>query len=197
MPIKFCNIRNCYVFDIPKSQFNKNKILNFNFISNNNKVIIDPKYKTVLLGDNYANQIDFKKYDKKYNLTKNYFKFYLNANEDDDSDCYSDYKYNDSEKEENLEIKGLNYNIINLKKSNSSIPDNECLLSNTLSNSTKDSIHISSPILKKIKRRKRAKSILKNREGSKSTTKIRENGSSIKRVSFGSSQISFYKSQIK
>jgi hypothetical protein len=96
-----------------------------------------------------------------------------------------------------LEIKGLNYNIINLKKSNSSIPDNECLLSNTLSNSTKDSIHISSPILKKIKRRKRAKSILKNREGSKSTTKIRENGSSIKRVSFGSSQISFYKSQIK
>ena len=199
LPLKFCNFRNCYVFDIPKTQFDNksNKIIYFNFLSNNNKVITDPNYDTIYLSDTYVNKIDFKKFDKKDNLTKNYFKFYLNTNEDDDSDCYSDYKYNDSEKEENIDINinCLNFNIINLNKSDNGKLDNECLLSNTFSTSTKDSFNINSPVLPKIKK-KRNKSILKNKEGSRSTTKKRENRSSNKRVSFGSSQISFYKSEI-
>ena len=199
LPVKFCNIRNCYVFDIPKNQFNdkSNKIIHFNFISNNNKVIVDPKYTAILFGDNYVNQIDLKTLDKKDNMSKKSFKFSLNRNEDYESDSSSIYKDNDSEKEETIEINYLSNNIINLSKSNSSKLDIECLLSNTFSTSTKDSIHAGSPIIKKIKR-KRAKSILKNKEGiSRSNTKKRDNKSTVKRVSFGSSQISFYKAQIK
>lgn len=96
-----------------------------------------------------------------------------------------------------MEINNFNCNIDNLKKvdSNSKL-DNECLfLSNTFSNSTKDSVILNSSPYKKGKRR--AKSILKNREGSRSAAKNRENRRSInKRVSFGSYQISFYKSEI-
>ena len=130
-------------------------------------------------------------------MTKKSFKFSLNRNEDYESDSSSIYKDNDSEKEETIEINYLSNNIINLSKSNSSKLDIECLLSNTFSTSTKDSIHAGSPIIKKIKR-KRAKSILKNKEGiSRTNTKKRDNKSTVKRVSFGSSQISFYKAQIK
>lgn len=39
--------------------------MNFNFISNNNKVKIDKKYKVVLFGNEKVNQIDFRKFDKK------------------------------------------------------------------------------------------------------------------------------------
>ena len=190
LPLKFCNFRNCYVFDIPKTQFDNksNKIIYFNFLSNNNKVITDPNYDTIYLSDTYVNKIDFKKFDKKEN-----------RKEDDEyeSDSYSAFKDNDSEKEENIDINinCLNFNIINLNKSDNGKLDNECLLSNTFSTSTKDSFNINSPVLPKIKK-KRNKSILKNKEGSRSTTKKRENRSSIKRVSFGSSQISFYKSEI-
>ena len=84
-----------------------------------------------------------------------------------------------------------NYHTINLNKSNSIKLENECLLSNTFSNSTKDSIRINSPK----KTRKKKLSILKNKRGN-SSTKIRENRNVNKRVSFGSFQISFYKSQI-
>lgn len=198
LPVKFCNFRNCYVFDIPKNQFNdKSKIIHFNFLSNNNKIIVDPNYKAILYGDNYVNQIDLKTFDKKDNINKKSFKYSLKRNEDDDdSDSSSLYRDNDSEKEEIMEINYLTNNIINLNRSNSKM-DIECLLSNTFSTSTKDSIHAGSPTIKKIKR-KRAKSILKNKEGiSRTNTKKRENRSSVKRVSFGASQISFYKSQIK
>ena len=54
---------------------------------------------------------------------------------------------------------------------------------------------MNSPVYRKIKR-KRTKSILKNKNGSKSNPKHKENKSLKKRVSFGSSQISFYKCQI-
>lgn len=199
LPVKFCKFRNCYVFDIPKNQFNdkNDKIIYFNFISNNNKIIVDPKYSAILFGDNYVNQIDLRTLDKKDNINKKSFKFCLNRNEDDESDSSSIYKDNDSEKEETIEINYLsNNNIVSLNKSNSKL-DIECLLSNTFSTSTKDSIHAGSPIIKKIKK-KRAKSILKNKEGTNRTNpKKRENRSSVKRVSFGASQISFYKSQIK
>lgn len=191
LPVKFCKFRNCFVFDLPKNQFSSKtrKLMNFNFISGKNKVIVDPKYKTILLGDSYVNQIDFKKFDKKEEIKKRIFKL----NDGDESINSSDY----SEKEEILALNDLNCNIANLKKVDSSSKlDNDCLfLSNTFSNSTKDSIIINSSPYKK-GRRKRAKSILKNREGSKSATKIRESRSIKKRVSFGSSQISFYKSDL-
>lgn len=63
--VKFCPIRNCFVFEIPKSKFlKKKKIMRFNFIIDN-KIIIDPSFDFVLFGDSYVNQIDFKVYDDK------------------------------------------------------------------------------------------------------------------------------------
>ena len=187
LPVKFCHFRRCYVFDLPKNQFNSKskKILNFAFISNNNKIIIDPKYKKVLLGDNYVNQINFGKFDKDEKLYKKYFKL----KEDLDSDSSSDCKKN-LEKPKKDEINHLNFNTINIHKLHSS-KSSLLLLSNTFSNSTRDSTNPTSPTKK---RRKKRKSILKNREGS--ANKIRENRRFKKRVSFGSSQISFYKSGI-
>jgi hypothetical protein len=171
----------------------KNKIINFNFISHNNEVIMDPKYKAILMGDNYVNQIDFGIFDKKNNLKDNLFKFPLIKRKVEGSDDFSN-SDSKSEKDENHDINNFpNYHVINLNKSNSSKLENECLLlSNTFSNSTKDSIRISSPTYKKKKKRL---SILKNKRGN-SSTKIRENRSINKKVSFGSFQISFYKSQI-
>lgn len=192
MPVLFCPVRNCYVFDFPKKNLKtKNKIINFNFISHKNKIIMDPNYKTILLGDNYVNQIDFGISDKKNNLKNELFKFPLIKRKVEGSDDFSN-SDTKSEKDENHDINNMtNYHTINLNKSNSIKLENECLLSNTFSNSTKDSIRINSPK----KTRKKKLSILKNKRGN-SSTKIRENRNVNKRVSFGSFQISFYKSQI-
>ena len=66
--------------------------------------------------------------------------------------------------------------------------------SNNFSNSTKDSFSLNSPVYKKY-RKKRSKSILKNKNGSKSMTKDKGRRNN-KRVSFGSSQISFYRAKL-
>ena len=179
LPVKFCSFRNCYVFDIPKNKCNckNNKILYFNFITNNNRVIIDPKYKATLLGDNYINQIDLSNYERNSGLKK----FYFNKNKDEELASSSD---NESYKDDT--INGMTFNISTNKLSNSKLE-----LSNTYS--TKDSLSLNSPGFKKNKR-KRPKSILRNKRGSFSAQR-RENRSVNKKVSFGSSQISFYRSQ--
>ena len=189
LPIQYCKYRKCYVFDFPKNKYTtkNNKLINFNFITNKNKIIIDPKYQTVLYGDNLFNQIDFTDYEQKYTLNKNYFRSIYIRHKDDEFNS-SDYE---SDKDQNNYFNNdLNYRLINLNNST------ECFLSNTLSSSTKDSISLSlsSPFSKKFKI-KRTKSILKNKRGSKSVNKNRASSSVNKRVSFGSSQISFYKSE--
>ena len=206
LPVRFCPLRNCHVFDIPKKKFlSHKKIMNFNFL-NHNKVVIDPKYKIVLFGEDYVNQIDFKKFDKKEKFKNNYFKITLNkiessGTESGESNSYSDYEDDSKEKKEknlneNLDINDcLNHNIINFNKNYNNKLENDCVLSNTLSNSTKDSFSLNSPIFKKCKK-KRSKSILKNKNGSKSKNKYREKSSNSKRVSFGFSQISFYKAKL-
>ena len=200
--------------------------MNFNFITHNNKVKIDKKYKTVLFGNEKVNQIDFKKFDKKESSKNNYHKLSItkedsSESESSDSESYSNSENGnvlngnvlnfenenendeeDSEKKqdlnENLDINDfLNHNITNLNKNYSSKIENELILSNTMSNSTKDSISLNSPT-KKCKKKKRSKSILKN-GGRNSVTKDRQQirrTSTNKRVSFGSSQISFYRSQL-
>ena len=203
LPVRFCPLRNCYVFDIPKKKFlSHKKIMNFNFLTHNNKVVIDPKYKIVLFGDDYVNQIDFKKFDKKENLKNTFLQISSNKTESSDSesgesDSYSDYEDKGNEEEEivNLDINNcLNHNIKNLNKNYSSKLDNECMNSNNFSNSTKDSFSLNSPVYKKY-RKKRSKSILKNKNGSKSMTKDKGRRNN-KRVSFGSSQISFYRAKL-
>ena len=201
LPLRYCLLRNCHVFDIPKNKFPANKkIMNFNFLTNSNKVIIDPKYKVVLFGNDYVNQIDFKTFDRKETSKNNYIKLSLkNENSGSDSgesDCYSDKENendDDSEKQKDLNENfndDLNHNFIYLNK-NGKLEN-----SNTMSNSTKDSFI--SP-KKKCKKKKRAKSILKNKNCRRNSI---VNDPQIKRtmtnkkVSFGSSQISFYRSEL-
>ena len=201
LPLRYCLLRNCHVFDIPKNKFPANKkIMNFNFLTNNNKVIIDPKYKVVLFGNDYVNQIDFKTFDRKETSKNNYIKLSLkNENSGSDSgesDCYSDKENendDDSEKQKDLNDNfndDLNHNFIYLNK-NGKLEN-----SNTMSNSTKDSFI--SP-KKKCKKKKRSKSILKNKNGRRNSIvkdpQIKRTITN-KRVSFGSSQISFYRSQL-
>lgn len=190
-PVKFCPVRNCYVFDMPKNKIHSdNKLMNFIFITHANKIAIDPNYKIIQFGDEYVNQINFKQFDKNTEKNANYLNFSFEEKEssNNNSDSFSDSEDNSVlEKDEAIGIKNcLTFSIIN---SNSKLD----LLSNT--NSTKDSIRMNSPVYRKIKR-KRTKSILKNKNGSKSNPKHKENKSLKKRVSFGSSQISFYKCQI-
>ena len=184
--------------------------MNFNFISNNNKVKIDKKYKVVLFGNEKVNQIDFRKFDKKESSKNNYHKLSITKEDSSESESSNSDSYSNSENEnenennfenenenneeesekkqdlnENLDINDfLNHNITNLNKNYSNKIENELILSNTMSNSTKDSISLNSPT-KKCKKKKRSKSILKIRRTSTN-----------KRVSFGSSQISFYRSQL-
>lgn len=74
-PIRFCKVRKCYVFDIPKNKFpSHKKIMRFIFIIDNNERI-DEAYKSVLFGEELVNQIDFKLYDKKIERLS---KFYNN-----------------------------------------------------------------------------------------------------------------------
>ena len=71
LPVRYCLIRNCYVFDIPKNKFPGNKkIMRFNFISEDDDRIIDPGYKKVIFGGKCVNEIDFKKSDKNTKLIK-------------------------------------------------------------------------------------------------------------------------------
>jgi hypothetical protein len=201
LPLRYCLLRNCHVFDIPKNKFPANKkIMNFNFLTNSNKVIIDPKYKVVLFGNDYVNQIDFKTFDRKETSKNNYIKLSLkNENSGSDSgesDCYSDKENendDDSEKQKDMNENfndDLNHNFIYLNK-NGKLEN-----SNTMSNSTKDSFI--SP-KKKCKKKKRSKSILKNKNGRRNSIvkdpQIKRTITN-KRVSFGSSQISFYRSQL-
>ena len=201
LPLRYCPLRNCHVFDIHKNKFPVyKKIMNFNFLTNSNKVIIDPKYKVVLFGNDYVNQIDFKTFDRKETSKNNYIKLSLkNENSGSDSgesDCYSDKENendDDSEKQKDLNENfndDLNHNFIYLNK-NGKLEN-----SNTMSNSTKDSFI--SP-KKKCKKKKRSKSILKNKNCRRNSIvndpQIKRTMTN-KRVSFGSSQISFYRSQL-
>ena len=199
LPLRYCPLRNCHVFDIPKNKFPEyKKIMNFNFLNNSNKVIIDPKYKVVIFGNDYVNQIDFKTFDRKESSKNNYIKLSL-KNESSGSDsgesyCYSDIENDDDpEKQEDLNENlndDMNHNYIYLNKIG------KLENSNTMSNSTKDSFF--SP-KKKSKKKKRSKSILKNKNGRRNSL---VNDPQIKRtitnkkVSFGSSQVSFYRSQL-
>jgi hypothetical protein len=197
-PVKFCPVRNCHAFDIPKNKIHSdNKLMNFIFLSHNSKMVIDPNYKIIKLGDEYVNQINFKKFENNEN-NSNYlnlsFEEKESSNNNSDSFSVSEDNEENSEsgKDENIGIKNcLTFSIMNKNKCNNSKID---LLSNA--NSTKDSIRMNSPAHRKIKR-KRTKSILKNKNGSKSIPKQSRNQRFKKRVSFGSSQISFYKCQIK
>ena len=72
LPVRFCNYRQEYVFDIPKTKFpSSKKYLRFKFIIDGT-VILDPKYKLVRFGDNeYVNEVDFNEFEKQEEMLQN------------------------------------------------------------------------------------------------------------------------------
>ena len=97
LPLRFCLIRNCYVFDIPKNKFpDYKKIMRFNFVSEKDDRIIDPNYKKVIFGGKYVNEIDFKKLAKNPSFIKKHNKIRKSSSSSilSDSDSEENKKYN-------------------------------------------------------------------------------------------------------
>ena len=77
LPVRKCEKRNCYIFDIPKEKFpSKKKFMCFNFILDGS-TIIDSKYNCIFFGGKYVNQIDFNLIDKKELKLQKAFKSYM------------------------------------------------------------------------------------------------------------------------
>lgn len=81
LPVRFCNYRQKYIFDIPKTKFPcQKKFFRFKFIIDG-IVILDPKYKLVRFGDGeYVNEIDFNEFEKKEKLIKDKIEKALSKN---------------------------------------------------------------------------------------------------------------------
>ena len=102
MPLKFCQIRKCFLIDIPKNKFyTSKKIMYFNFIKRG-EIFFDEKYEKVLYANEMVHKVDFSDYDLKqkllyenvYNINKLFPKksqinnnskesIYLNSTEDE------------------------------------------------------------------------------------------------------------------
>lgn len=77
LPVRKCNKRNCYIFDIPKAKFPlKKKFMCFNFVLDDS-TIVDPSYECKYFGGKYVNQIDFNIIDKKELKLQKAFKNYM------------------------------------------------------------------------------------------------------------------------
>ena len=77
LPVRNCNKRNCYIFDIPKAKFPlKKKFMCFTFVLDDS-TIVDPNYKCIYFGGKYVNQIDFNIIDKKELKLQKAFKNYM------------------------------------------------------------------------------------------------------------------------
>ena len=68
LKMDFCEIRKCFVKDIPKNKFyTSKKTMYFNFIKGN-RIYFDKKYEKVLYSNNYVHKIDFSIYDKRQKI---------------------------------------------------------------------------------------------------------------------------------
>lgn len=144
LPVRFCLLRNCFVFDIHKVKFsNSKKLMRFNFIING-KTFIDPNYKSVIFENKYVNEIDFNKFETKKKDNKKICKNKI-----------INVIYNSKDKNKI----NINYNKNKLKKAVTAFTELDTLNNSTTtgssSNSFKDFGNLTS------KRMKRKKSILK------------------------------------
>jgi hypothetical protein len=64
-PLRYCQIRNCFAYDVHKNKFCKSKkIMHFIFLNRNNEVFYDENYKKVLYFNEYVHEIDFSYIDE-------------------------------------------------------------------------------------------------------------------------------------
>ena len=196
LPVRRCDKRNCYIFDIPKAKFpSKKKFMCFNFVLDNS-TIIDSKYNCIFFGGKYVNQIDFNIIDKKELKLKKIFKSYLFL--------YKKILFKNENNYKKIDISNKNGIVDSpLKKNNinnlSSINTNENKIGRSLTLKNPKSIFYSlnnttEPINQDIsinegrprsKKKKRNKSILKEHKNPKVRIHVSSKSSDFKKVSFG------------
>ena len=79
-PLRYCQIRNCFAYDVHKNKFCKSKkIMHFIFLNRNKEIFYDENYKKVQFINEYVHEIDFSLIDenqKKLKLLSNSEKKY-------------------------------------------------------------------------------------------------------------------------
>ena len=208
LPVRFCKVRNCYAFDIPKNKFpSHKKIMRFIFIIDNFE-FIDNEYKIVEFGDEKVNQVDFKLYDKKEEkLNKIYkniktFKYYSpkknkfgnkNNLSKFKSFAESDILNTDSDEDYIKQNQTLSIMITNNNKQFFNSNDYENYSSKTLPSTFLNDTEFREKKNKSKKKNKisRSRSILKVRSRSQYNFLGDDNNSERKKVSFGIVQFSY------
>ena len=149
LPVRFCLLRNCYVFDIPKSKFpSSKKIMRFNFIINH-KIITEPSYKIIRTKEESVNEIDFSKIKK--NMKKKHVDF-------DDSSCDDSIEMDNKKKIKCRvfnEIKSDSKDLFDLTSSTTSTKESVTVLNNSIKPRRRKSI------LKRVKTKKLNQSVKK------------------------------------
>jgi len=215
LPVRFCNKRNCYIFDIPKAKFpSKKKFMCFTFVMDDS-TIVDSKYNCIFFGGRYVNQIDFNSIEKKEIKSQKLFKSYMHLykkilfkKENNDNKLNSDKKENKiidiSGKDENIlkspsnTMKQNTVNNLSLSCSEKFGSSGKFFRSLTLRNSNNNNLsnsaltepfNLDSSISEEIgrsKKKKRNKSILKEHKGQLSkSSHSSKNIMDFKKVSFG------------
>ena len=65
VPLRYCQIRNCFAYDVHKNKFcNSKKIMHFIFMNRNQEIFYDENYKKVLFINEYVHEIDFSHIDE-------------------------------------------------------------------------------------------------------------------------------------
>lgn len=65
VPLRYCQIRNCFAYDVHKNKFCKSKkIMHFIFLNRNNEIFYDESYKKVQFINEYVHEIDFSHIDE-------------------------------------------------------------------------------------------------------------------------------------
>ena len=209
LPVRFCNKRNCYIFDIPKAKFpSKKKYMCFTFVLDDS-IIVDSKYNCIFFFGKYVNQIDFNTIDKKelklQRAFKNYMYIYKRILFKND-----DKKLNNNKREYKLiDISNINsdkgtptrYNNNNIKTLNNESNNNDSQVLRTLTfknskrtiyslntNNLTESLHLNSSGSEeksRSKKKKRNKSILKEHSNQSNRANMSSKSLNYKKVSFG------------
>lgn len=194
LPVRFCEKRNCYIFDIPKAKFpSKKKFMCFNFVLDDS-TIVDSKYNCIFFGGKYVNQIDFNAIDKKelkiQKSLKSYMYLYKKILFKNENNKRIDISKQNEDQISPTPLKSNN--IMNLSFSQNSC-ENKLLRSltlknskssyiNSLSNSGGVNLDTSTSEEKRSRKKKRNKSILKEHRTPKNNS---SKTLDFKKVSFG------------
>ena len=194
LPCRFCPIRNCYSFDIPKKKFpGKKKNMYFNFIKNN-EVLVDEAYNNIEFGNETVNQVDFNLYEKQDKKLDEICNEIIEQNKNQEcSDSDSEVMYDIENKTYDEEISKL-ISPITQQKLNKNISMKNSLEQSYTTTASSFTGNLLGESMQKPPRVKRSKSILKNKKlkiSNKSIDRAESTKVIMKRVSFGIVKFSY------